>query len=43
MGDVHLLCLSAEGERLAKPFGGAQVSEPSLTPSAHAAGCWGLD
>ena len=34
MGDVHLLCLSAEGERLAKPFGGAQVSEPSLTPSA---------
>ena len=42
MGDVHLLCLSAEGERLAKPFGGAQVSEPSLTPSS-AAGCWGLD
>ena len=31
MGDVHLLCLSTEGERLAKPFGGAQVSEPSLT------------
>ena len=40
MGDVHLLCLSAEGERLAKPFGGAQVSDPSLTPSAALPAAW---